>query len=100
MDIAGKLPPSQLKKRQRAIQSEICAMEQLKGRATPDPACLTFGELEPFARALLAVLLALVGARVASEEAELLQPGPQLRIELHQSSRNAQTGGPRLTGDA
>ena len=53
---------------------------------------LTFGELEALARALLAVLLALVLARVAGQEAELLQPGPQFRIELAPGPGRCQDG--------
>src|SRR5436190_1043828 len=100
MDIAGKLPPSQLKSAIARSKARFAQWSNLQGPGLPRPvAGLTFGELEPFASAFLAVLLALVLARIAGEEAELLQPGPQFGIELHQSPRDAQTGGARLAGD-
>src|SRR5579872_2770330 len=69
-------------------------------RLPPGPMeTLAFGELEPLARALLAVLLALVLARISSQEAKLLEPGPQFRVELHQGPRNTQTDRARLAGD-
>src|SRR5204862_2072077 len=61
---------------------------------------LTFGELEPLACALLAVLLPFVRARVARQEAKLLQSRPQFCVELHQRPGNSQTSCPGLTGDA
>src|SRR6188472_2262110 len=100
MDIAGKLPPSQLRHPIARSKARFCAMELEKDQGNPRSIGLTFGELEPFASALLAVLLALVLAGVAGQEAELLQPRPQFGVELHQSSRDAQTGGARLTGDS
>ena len=61
---------------------------------------LTFGELEPLARALLPVLLPLMLPRIAGQKAELLQLRPQFHIEFHQGSGDAQTDRARLTGDA
>lgn len=43
---------------------------------------LTLGELEPLTSTLLAILLALVFPRIASEEASLLQAGTKLTVEL------------------
>src|ERR1700721_774935 len=61
---------------------------------------LSFGELEPLARTLLTILLALVRARVAGQKPQLLQPGPQLRIELHQSPGNAEASRAGLSVNA
>src|ERR1700733_565560 len=47
-------------------------------------------ELESLACALLAVLLALLAARVTSHQALGLQLAAQFRIELHQGARNPQ----------
>src|SRR5208282_4946995 len=49
----------------------------------------TFRELETFARARLAVFLALLHARIAREEALGLQCAPQGRVELQQRPGNA-----------
>src|SRR5579883_1978078 len=87
----------------RAAQSEICAAAGKECAPTPNPCSwgfLTFGELEPLAGALLTVLLPLVCARVASEEAEFLQTRTQFGVELHQSSCNTKTGSARLAGHA
>src|SRR5436853_2015861 len=59
---------------------------------------LAFRELEAFARALLAVLLALFGARVASDEAGTLQARAEFGIKLHQRPRYPMTHRARLTG--
>jgi len=44
---------------------------------------LALGELEPFAGALLSILLALTRTRIAGEVAQALQLGTQLGIEFH-----------------
>src|ERR1035438_6370716 len=128
MDIAGKLPPSQLRgpkpsvpkpsfmvpppprgpkrdlrstgKRKAAEYGpdhpvhrvRICKARKVEQipRLPGLTRILSFGELEPLAGALLAVLLSLVRARVASEEAQLLEPASQFGVELHQSPGNAQ----------
>src|SRR5215212_1751263 len=58
---------------------------------------LAFRELEPLARALLAVLLALLGPRVARDEARVLQGGAQVCVELHERARDAVAHRARLT---
>src|SRR3954471_593265 len=101
MDIAGKLPPSRLKKAPRRVQSGICGRKQKWAVTGPGPFVrLTFGELEPLAGALLAVLLPLVRPRIACQKAELFQPGPQLRVELHQGPCHAKTCRARLPRDS
>src|ERR1043165_885754 len=50
---------------------------------------LPLRELEALARALLPVLLALFGARVARHESRVLERGPEVCVELHQSARDA-----------
>src|SRR5262245_40809510 len=52
--------------------------------ARPREKDLAFRELEPLASALLAVLFPLALPGVPCEVTELLEPGPQLRIKLHQ----------------
>src|SRR6266481_6941457 len=54
------------------------------------------GELEPLASALLPILLALVLARVAREESQLLQFRAQLGVELQKSPRDSQFCGSGL----
>src|SRR6266568_3861412 len=81
-------------RRLRAIPSSIllanCLLKYLRAR---DPKRdlrahakngLAFRELEPLAGALLAVLFPLALPCVPREVTELLEPGPQLRVELHQ----------------
>src|ERR1019366_7283336 len=53
------------------------------------PVRSTFRELETFARARLAVFLALFHARIAREEALGLQRPPQVRVELQQRPGDA-----------
>src|SRR6185369_6121888 len=64
----------------------------------PATASLTLRELEPGARALLAVLLALLDARIAGQEAGRLEPRLQTGIEHHECPRQAVTDGAGLTG--
>src|SRR3954464_4704315 len=68
----------------------------------PVPAitALPFAELEALARALLSVLLAFLDARVARQEAFLLQSRPQFEVVFHQRPRNAQAQRSGLAGDA
>src|SRR5215831_3856726 len=57
---------------------------------------LTLRELEPLASALLAVLLALMLARVTGEEPKLLQLPAQFRVKLEQRTGDAELCGSRL----
>src|SRR5699024_925863 len=59
-----------------------------------------FAELEALPCSGHAVLLALLGARVAREKPFFLQPGAQLRVELAARARDAETDRAGLTGDA
>src|ERR1051325_1152041 len=61
---------------------------------------LPFTELEALARALLPVLLAFLDARIARQEAFLLQLRPQLAVVLDERSRDPEPERARLTGDA
>src|SRR2546421_9405900 len=61
---------------------------------------LAFRELEALARALLAVLLALLDARVACDEARLLQGGPEVGVKFHQRARDAVAHRAGLPGGA
>ena len=81
----------------RAVQSEIYARDA--GTPTKTKQTLTFGELESLASAFLAILLALVLARVAGQKTELLEPGSQLQIELAQRTGDSMSGGAGLTGN-
>jgi len=61
---------------------------------------LPLGELEPLSRTLLAVLLSFMASRITREESELLQPAPQLGIELDQCAGQPQLCGICLTAEA
>src|SRR6476646_8192453 len=61
---------------------------------------LAFAELEALARALLSVLLALLDARVARQEAFLLQLRPKLEVVLDERARDAEAQRARLASDA
>src|SRR5574341_1454916 len=61
---------------------------------------LTLAELEPGAGALLSVLLALLDARVARQEAGLLELDAQLGVVLAERSRDRVSDGARLGGHA
>jgi hypothetical protein len=52
---------------------------------------LALGELEPLTSALLAVLLALVCARISREETGFFQAGTKFGIELHKRASDAET---------
>jgi len=95
----GKLPPNQIER--GCPLATPASATRPKARFAPRKRHqnLSFGELEPLAGALLSVLLSFVRARVAGQKAELLQPGPQFRIEFHQGPGNAQTGRARLAGN-
>src|SRR6266550_598132 len=62
------------------------------------PITLPFAELEALARALLAVFLALLDARVARQEAFLLQPRAQLEVVPHQRAGDAEAQRAGLAG--
>src|SRR4051794_5690963 len=64
------------------------------------PPILAFAELEALARALLPVLLALLDARVARQEAFLLQLRPELQVVLDQGAGDAEAQRAGLAGDA
>src|SRR5438045_9713703 len=64
------------------------------------PTRLPFTELEALARALLPVLLALLDARVARQEAFLLQLRPELGVVLDERAGDAQAQRAGLAGDA
>src|SRR4029077_1501282 len=67
----------------------------------PHPApTLPFAELEALARALLPVLLAFLDARVARQEAFLLELRPELDVVLDERARDAEAERARLAGDA
>ena len=53
--------------------------------------------MEPLASALLAVFLALVGARVARQQSRFLQGAPKVSIKLDQCAGNAQADSPGLS---
>src|SRR4029453_2813958 len=61
---------------------------------------LAFGELDPRPRAALAVLLALLLARVAGQEAAALQHRAQRRVGLLEGARDAVAQRAGLAGDA
>src|SRR3954447_12160152 len=61
---------------------------------------LTFAELEAFARAGHAVLLALLGPRVARQEPFVLQRLAQFEVVGHQRARDTEAHRAGLTGDA
>src|SRR5207245_9662951 len=63
--------------------------EQLAGHAPPVPGALALGELRPLARLLQACLLALLGARIARQEAPALELAAQVGIGLEQRARDA-----------
>src|SRR5947209_2687538 len=62
----------------------------LKRPNTGKQPVLSLGELEPFACALLAVLLAFVGTRVPRQEPELFQFTAQLGIEFDERAGDTQ----------
>src|SRR5215831_1494765 len=64
------------------------------------PISLAFAELEALARALLPVLLALLDARVARQEAFLLQLRPQFEVVFDQRAGDAEAQRAGLAGDA
>src|SRR4029077_21159608 len=67
----------------------------------PHPApTLPFAELEALARVLLPVLLALLDARVARQEAFLLGRRRDRDVESDERSPHPAAGHPRLAGDA
>src|SRR5687768_3391483 len=61
---------------------------------------LPLAELEAFARSLLSVLLAFLDARVARQEARLLEPLPQLDVVLDERARDPEPQRSRLAGGA
>src|SRR5947209_13261015 len=69
-------------------------------RATAAGARSALGELRPLAGLLQAGLLALLGARVAREEAAALELAAQIGVGLQQRARDAVTQRPGLGGDA
>src|SRR3954447_25061740 len=100
MDIAGKLPPHQITMSQSTSEARFALWDGTGPEQSPALCRLTFGELEPLASAFLAILFALVLAGVAGQEAELLQPASQLRVELHQGPGNPEAACARLTDNA
>src|SRR5260370_35216148 len=58
---------------------------------------LSLRELESFARALLAVLLAFLDPRIARDQACVFQGRPQVAVVLNQSARNSVTNRAGLT---
>jgi hypothetical protein len=56
--------------------------------------------VEPFARSLLSVLLAFLDARVARQEAGLLQPLPQLDVVFHEGAGDPEPQRAGLAGDS
>src|SRR5918993_3590334 len=63
------------------------------------PIPLPFTELEALARALLSVLLTFLDARIARQEAFLLQPGPQLQVVFDERPGDAEAQRAGLTGN-
>src|SRR6266545_2312177 len=61
---------------------------------------LSLAELEALARALLTVLLAFLDARIARQEARLLEPLPQLEVVFHERARDAEPQRAGLARDA
>src|SRR5690348_1838790 len=66
----------------------------------PNRRLLPFRELELLARALLSVLLAFLGARVAGQETALPQFRTEFCVEQHKRARDSQLGGARLAVDS
>src|SRR5262249_25197558 len=65
--------------------------------AAKNPPCLAFAELEALARSRHAVLLALLGACIARQEAFGLERLAQLAVVLDERTRDAEAHGARLT---
>jgi hypothetical protein len=61
---------------------------------------LSLRELEALARALLAVLLAFLSSRVASNQACFLESHAEIRIHHHKRARNPVPNSACLSGDA
>src|SRR5262252_3120634 len=61
---------------------------------------LAFAELEALARALLPVLLALLDARIARQEALFLELRPQLGVVFHERARDPEAERASLAGDS
>src|SRR5579859_3872648 len=106
MEIDGKMPPLWLydcspdRVRAHGPKRNLCAAVEI-GRFTRTRLCglqLSLRELEPLTSALLAVFLAFVRARVARQQAQLLQLRTEFDIELEQCAGNAQTRRAGLTG--
>src|SRR4051795_3983485 len=66
----------------------------------PAMTALPFAELEALARALLPVLLAFLDARVARQEAFLLEARPQLEVVLDERAGDAEAQRAGLAGNA
>jgi len=69
---------------------------RFRGNDGPAVQNIPFRELEPLARALLAVLLPFLGARIASQEPALPKPRAKFGIEDDQRPGDAQLGRTRL----
>src|SRR5437879_1050796 len=100
MDIAGKLPPKILRESLPPSwpQPTYGVLAARDPKRDLHAACrrLAFGELKTLTSALLAVFLPLAFPCVAREKPELLEPGTQLRVELHQRPGDSQTHRARL----
>src|SRR2546429_333567 len=95
MDIAGKLPPKILRESLPPSwpQPTYGVLAARDPKRDLHAACrkLAFGELKTLTSALLAVFFPLAFSCVAREISELLEPGTQLRVELHQRPGETQT---------
>src|SRR5690242_3459864 len=80
------------------IKGAVTQVPSIQNRQSKIQNRLAFRELEAFTRALLAVLLALFGARVAGDEACAFQARAEFGVELHQRPRHAVAHGAGLTG--
>jgi len=61
-----------------------------------DSSDLPFRELEAFARALLAILLAFLNTRIASDQSRLLQCRAKVRVEFEQCAGDSVSNGSGL----
>ena len=85
---ACRAPPLRQVKIQVPLR-HASALESPGKKAPRDRLRLTLGVLEAFARAGLAVLLALADARVAGEETKLLELFSQVEVVFQQRARDS-----------
>src|SRR4029079_9205839 len=89
-----KLPPY------KKLPASSCQLPAGSWKREGGSFCLSLTALEPLARSFLSVLLALLDARIARQEARLLQPLPQLDVVLNQRARDPKPQRAGLSCDA